>query len=75
MATIKDLAEQCAADTWEQRTILEDGSVLVARSPQLGDWDALEDMLGRRWTDDEGVEFSRSFGAGIDALGAGETFA
>jgi hypothetical protein len=60
MKTIIDLAIACAVTTWDQRTIDEDGTVIVATLPQQGDWDALEEMLGRRWTDDEDRAFSRA---------------
>jgi hypothetical protein len=75
MKTIIDLAIACAVTTWDQRTIDEDGTVVVATLPQQGDWDALEEMLGRRWTDDEDRAFSNDFCDAIARLAGNSTIA
>ncbi len=65
-----ELARECAALAIEAgfgNPTDNDGNCMLPTEPMVGDWDALEELLGRRPTDDESDDFDANYTEIVDA--------
>jgi hypothetical protein len=72
MKTIEDLAHECANEAFRAAgdTIPTDadGNSLLPTGPIGGDWDALQELLGREPDDDESKAFTVAYQAQLHRL-------